>query len=144
MATSKRLNSWVGKAFHRLAPTTANLFRTFTPHLPMGIPGTSRRERLIDLDVPVKLQQQLDNGLPLIGESCLRENAEYVIDIFENICIEHVIGMQVADKTLRKVLANNPMLEGKDAKKIGNLTADSRISKSSYLGQDPYGDLPLG
>ena len=60
MATSKMLNSWVGKAFHRLAPTTANLFRTFTPHLPMGIPGTSRRERLIDLDVPVKLQQQLD------------------------------------------------------------------------------------
>ena len=143
MSASSQLNSWVGSSFRRLAPTTANLFRAFTPNVPMGVPGTSREKRMIVMDVPPKLQQQLNKGLPLIGDDCLKENAEYVLDVFETICIEHVISTQVADRTLRKVLAHNPVLECQDPETVGKLTADSRIARSSYLGQDPCGDKPV-
>ena len=75
MSASSQLNSWVGSSFRRLAPTTANLFRAFTPNVPMGVPGTSREKRMIVMDVPPKLQQQLNKkGLPLIGDECLRES----------------------------------------------------------------------
>ena len=77
-STSRPLSSWVGSAFKRLAPTTANLFRSFTPRVPMGVPGTSRAKRLVEMDVPPKLQKQLDKGLPLIGDDCLKENARGV------------------------------------------------------------------
>ena len=137
MSGSRQLNSWVGSAFQRIAPTTANLFHSFTPRVPMGVPGTSREKRMVEMDVPPKLQQQLSKGLPLIGDDCLRENAEYVLDVFETICLEHVISTQVADRTLRRVLAHNPVLEGQDPSTVGKLTADSHIAKSSYLGQDP-------
>ena len=143
MSNSKMLNSWVGSAFSRVAPTTSNLFRAFTPHLPMGVPGASREQRLIDLDVPPKLEVQLRKGMPLIGEDCLRENAVYVLGIYQNICLEHVLSMQVADRTLRRVLDHNPILESEDPDKAVTLTAESRIAKSSYLGQDPWGDKPL-
>ena len=77
MSATRTLNSWVGSAFKRLAPTTANLFRAFTPHVPMGVPGTSREKRMVGMDVPTKLQEQLNKGLPLIGDDCLKENSEY-------------------------------------------------------------------
>ena len=74
-SNSRQLSSWVGSAFRRVAPTTANLFRSFTPRVPMGVPGTSREKRLVEMDVPPKLQKQLDKGLLLIGDDCLKENA---------------------------------------------------------------------
>ena len=125
MSNSKMLNSWVGSAFSRVAPTTSNLFRAFTPHLPMGVPGASREQRLIDLDVPPKLEVQLRKGMPLIGEDCLRENVVYVLGIYQNICLEHVLSMQVVDRTLRRVLDHNPILENEDPDKAGTLTAES-------------------
>ena len=95
-STSRPLSSWVGSAFKRLAPTTANLFRSFTPRVPMGVPGTSRAKRLVEMDVPPKLQKQIDKGLPLIGDDCLKENAEYVLDVFQTMCLEWVIVKEVS------------------------------------------------
>ena len=95
------------------------------------------------MDVPPKLQQQLDKGLLLIGDDCLKENAEYVLEVFQTIILEWVISKEVSDKRLRKILANNPFLESLDPDTVGQLTADSRIAKSSFLGQDPYGDKPV-
>ena len=143
MSGSRQLNSWVGSTFRRAAPTTNNLYRSFTPHVPMGVSGTSREKRIVEMNVPQKLKKQLNKGLPLIGDDCLRENAAYVLDVYETICLEHVIASQVADRTLRRVLANNPVLEQQDPEAVGQLTADSRIARSSYLGQDPYGDKPV-
>ena len=111
---SRQLSSWVGSAFKRVAPTTDNLFRSFTPRVPMGVPGTSREKRLVEMDVPPKLQQQLDKGLLLIGDDCLKENAEYVLEVFQTIILEWVISKEVSDKRLRKILANNPFLESLD------------------------------
>ena len=109
----------------------------------MGVSGTSREKRLVEMDVPPKLQQQLDKGLLLIGDDCLKENAEYVLEVFQTIILEWVISKEVSDKRLRKILANNPFLESLDPDTVGQLTADSRIAKSSFLGQDPYGDKPV-
>ena len=83
---------------------------------------------MVEMDVPPKLQKQLNKGLPLIGDDCLRENAAYVLDVYETICLEHVIASQVTDRTLRRVLANNPVLEQQDPEAVGQLTADSRVS----------------
>ena len=137
------LRSWAGSKLRRLTPITTNLHRTFTPQVPMDVPGSSREKRLVESDVPPKLQAELDKGLKQIGEDCIRENAEFLLDMYENICLEHVVGLQVSDRLLRKVLASNPILEKGNPLLADKLTAGSRITRSSLLGQDPFGDQPL-
>ena len=65
---------------------------------------------------------------------------EYVLDVYEIVYIEHVISSQVSDRTLRRVLANNPALDQQDPGSVVQLTVDIHIVKSIYLGQDPYGN----
>ena len=82
----------------------------------------------------------MSKGLSLIGDDCLRENAKYVLDVYEIVYREHVISSQVSDRTLRRVLANNPALDQQDPGSVVQLTVDIHIVKSIYLGQDPYGN----
>ena len=65
------------------------------------------------------------------------------MDVYQNICLEHVLSIQVADRTFRKVLDHNPMIESEDPDKADTLTTEIRITKSSYLDLDPWGDNPL-
>ena len=65
---------------------------------------------------------------------------KYVLDVYEIVYLEHVISSQVSDRTLRRVLANNPALEQQDPESVGQLAVYIHIDKSIYLGQDPYGN----
>ena len=42
------------------------------------------------MDVPPKLEKQLNKGLSLIGDDCLRENVKYVLDVYETICLTSI------------------------------------------------------
>ena len=55
-----------------------------------------------------KLEQALAKGMEKIGPRCLRENAEVVLKIFEDMCLEHVVGHEIADKLLCKLTQHNP------------------------------------
>ena len=58
----------------------------------MYTPGTNTDRLVVLLDVPKKLEQALAKGMKKIGPRCLRENAEVVLKIFEDMCLEHVVG----------------------------------------------------
>jgi len=103
----------------------------------MYTPGTNTDRLVVLLDVPKKLEQALAKGMKKIGPRCLRENAEVVLKIFEDMCLEHVVGQEIADKLLRKLTQHNPTLPGATA---STTTSHGNISKSSLLGKDPWGD----
>ena len=78
-----------------------------------------------------------------IGMNCLKKNAEIVLDVFQDMIIKHVLGMQIQDKTLSKIIRGNPEVE-----KRSDIPPDIEplvglVAKSSLLGQDPWGDKEL-
>ena len=132
------LNTWVGTTGLSGETLTAdNLATAFTPTKPMYTPGTNTDRLVVLLDVPKKLEQALAKGMQKIGPRCLRENAEVVLKVFEDMCLEHVVGQEIADKLLRKLTQHNPTLPGSTA---STTTSHGNISKSSLLGKDPWGD----
>ena len=103
MTTRSWIGNWAGSSGPGAKATTAaNLATAFTPTQPMCAPGTQADQLVVLLDVPEKLQQALDAGMPKIGPACLHENAEVVLRVYEDICLQHVIDNQIPDKTLKE------------------------------------------
>ena len=101
--------------------------------------GEDTHKLTVLVDIPKKLQAQLNDGLKPIDVDCLRENAELMLGMFETICLEHVLGSQVDQKLLRKLVQRNPNQEkGGDKEKL--LSFISKIAQSSLIAQDPWGD----
>ena len=78
-----------------------------------------------------------------IGLDCLKQNAEIVLDLFQDMIIKHVLGMQIHDKTLSKILRGNPEIESRSDVPPDLEPIAGQVAKSSLLGQDPWGDKPL-
>ena len=150
MSRAKEINadkqalSWTGSAnINTGAATAANLAETFTPGRPMNEPGIPKEKFKVWLDVPEKIRVLQRKKMQKIGLNCLKQNADIVLDVFQDIVIEHVLDMQIKDKTLRKILRGNPELENRADASTGIEPVAGQLAKSSALGQDPWGDNKL-
>ena len=119
--------------------TMKNLAQRWTPHLPMRTPGFAPERIKVWLDIPKELEANLGSGI-IIGTTCLVENAELIISMFEDMCLEHVINMQIKDKMLSKLMRGNRTVEAANPDEHVIDEPGKRIAKSSFLDQDPWGD----
>ena len=107
----KQLRSWMGSMSTIAGVTTKNLTQRFTPHIPMQPVGITPERVKVWLDIPAKLQQIVGSGEVAIGTTCLESNAKLVISLYEDVCLQHVVGMQIQDKTLSKIIRGNQAVE---------------------------------
>ena len=103
-------------------------------------PGVAKEKLKVWIDIPEELKTVLRKKMKKIGMNCLKKNAEIVLDVFQDMIIKHVLGMQIHDKTLSKIIRGNPEIEKRsdippDIEPLAGL-----VAKSSLLGQDPWGD----
>ena len=54
--------------------------------------------------VPEGVSKALRDGMKKINTDCLKENAEIVLDLFQEIILKHVLGFQIQDNQLGKFL----------------------------------------
>ena len=54
--------------------------------------------------------------------------------------IEHVLSRQVDNKALAHLLQRNPKVEASNPEAKGKRYGSGRLSKSSWVGRDPFGD----
>ena len=120
--------------------TAANIAQKFTPQLPMQTSGISQERAKVWLDLPKGLAEGIGSGKVSIGTTCLVENAQLVIGLYEDICLRHVIDMQIQDKTLSKLMRPNRVIESSNPDEHGLDEPGKRVARSSLLGQDPWGD----
>ena len=120
--------------------TSKNLAQRFTPHQPMQSAGITPERVKAWLDIPKQLKETVDSGKISIGTTCLKENAELIIGLYEDMCLQHIIGMQIQDKTLGKIIRDNQPIELANPSDHGLQEPGKRIARSSLLGQDPWGD----
>ena len=109
----------------------------------MCAPGTDADKLVVMVDIPGPLKAAIDAGMKKIGYDCLKQNAEVVLQVFEDMCVQHVVNNQISDKQLRKLLQRNPTWERDNPKADKTLAPKSRIARSSLIGQDPCGDKVL-
>ena len=143
MATTHYLSNWTGTTLGNQTPTAANLARAFTPTMPMCSPNMDPEHMVVLMDVPEDLQNALNKGMKKIDLDCLRENAEMVLQLFESICLQHVLDGQINDKVLRRLTQRDPSVEKDNADKSKQLAPKSKIARSSIIGRDPWGDESL-
>ena len=120
--------------------TSKNLAQRFTPQQPMQPAGITPERIKAWLDIPKELKTTLESGTISIGTTCLKENAELIISLFEDMCLQHIVDMQIQDKTLSKLIRGNQAIELANPNDHGLQEPGKRIAKSSLLGQDPWGD----
>ena len=133
---NKQMDTWAGSMSGALgAATTSNLATTFTPKTPMYTPGVDKKQLKVWLDVPEDLAAALDGGMEKIGVDCLEQNAELVLELFQEMCLTHVLDMQIQDRSLYKLIRGNPQLDGQlDGSTESSMMA-GKVAKSSLLGR---------
>ena len=119
-----------------------NLAKAFTPRTPMYATGTDPKVFRVKGDIPKPLQEALQDNLEPIGPDCLKQNAEACLEVYGDICLKHVLSMQVQNKTLQKLMCMDPSLHHKDKYK-GTGLINACVAKSSMIGRDPCGDQPV-
>ena len=125
------------------AATSENLAVMFNPGRPMVEPGVAKEKWKIWMDVPEELQRVLKQKMKRIGLDCLKQNAEIVLDLFQDMIIKHVLDMQIHNKTLSRIIRGNPEIDSKSDDPPDIEPIAGKIAKSSLLGQDPWGDKEL-
>ena len=144
MATTNYLSNWAGTTLGNQTPTAAHLARALTPTMPMCSPSMDPERMVVLMDIPEDLQNALNKGMKKIDLDCLRENAEMVLQLFESICLQHVLDGQINDKVLRRLTQRDPSVEkDNNADKGKQLAPKSKIARSSIIGRDPWGDESL-
>ncbi len=137
----KQILSWTGSVnINSGAATMANLAETFNPRRPMNEPGIAKEKFKVWMDVPEELQRVLKQKMKKIGLDCLKQNAEIVLDLFQDMIIKHVLQMQIHDKNLSKIIRGNPEIEDRSDVPPDIEPIAGKIAKSSLLGRDPWGD----
>ena len=120
---------WAGSAAN--ANSLADPNATFDPTLPCASGEEAARDALVYADAPKKLLDRLEKKPQEIGPDCLFENAESILRFYEEDIVLHVVKQEVKDKRVYELLQR-----GED----DELASMSRIARSSYLGEDPFGD----
>jgi len=133
------MRTWNGGVGAGLTPS--NLARVFTPTRPMYAPGTDPRVFRVKGDIPIPLKEALADNLKPIGPDCLRSNAKVCLEVYEDICLKHVLGKQLNSKDLRRLMQMDPRLQQTDEYQEGVTTRC--VARSSLLGRDPWGDGKL-
>ena len=52
---------------------------------------------------------------------------EYLLSLFEDMCVKHVVGMQIKDKTLGKLIRGNHAVELADPVQTTSYTVPNRL-----------------
>jgi len=112
----------------------------FTPTIPMCGPEHKPEHVHVKGDVPLQLQKALNAKMAVIDKNCLRQNAEVVIRLFETICSEHVVKLQMQTRIMRRLIQSNPDAAPSSGP---SLVPEGGLARSSLLGQDPCGDEEL-
>ena len=118
-----------------------NIAEHFTPEVPMKPAGMPEERARHWQDVPKDVASMIKNGLLNIGNTCLKPNAKLILEIYEEACLNHVVAMQIKDKTFSALVRGNLALER--ANPALQKPSKGSIVKSSLLGQDPFGDEPI-
>ena len=103
MSFSKPLHSmsWAGKDY---TPNSLTSKRKFNPKLPSLPVEENADVELVYKDYPEGLRKRLDDKTQMISVDCLKENTISILKFFEEDIIEHVLGNQMQNKGLRKLI----------------------------------------
>lgn len=106
-------------------------------------PGVAKEKLKVWIDIPEELQIVLRGEMKKNRDELYKENAEIALDVFQDMIIKHVLGMQIYDKIFNKIIRGNPEVENRsdvppDIEPLAGL-----VTKSNLLGQDPWGDKEL-
>ena len=98
MATNKKSDdtglSWTGSVnLSTGTATTSNLAKVFIPTKPMNEPGVDAEQLKVWQDVPEELNRALRDGMKKISTNCLKENAEIVLNLFQEIILKHFLSL---------------------------------------------------
>ena len=107
----------------------------FDPSLPCASGDEDARDAIIYADEPKKLIKRLQDKPQEIDVDSMYERAKGIFRLYENDIVEHVIKQEVKDKRVQMLLQRGEDMAGAPVDL-------ARIAKSSYLGQDPFGDKP--
>ena len=148
MATNKKGDdmglSWTGSVnLSTGTATTSNLAKVFIPHKPMNEPGVDAEQLKVWHDVPEELNRALRDGMKKISTNCLKENAEIVLNLFQEIILKHVLSLQIQDNQLGKLLRGKRRQENDLGTTSDTMVLAGKVAKSSLLGRDPWGDEEL-
>ena len=137
---TRHMRTWNGALGKGLS--AANLASAFTPNTPMYAPGTDPKVFRVKSDIPKALQDAIEDDLKPIGPDCLRTNTEACLEVYQDICLQHVLSKQVQDSNLQKLMCRDPVIHhNKEYQTKGLVSAC--VSQSSLLGRDPCGDTPI-
>ena len=106
-------------------------------------PGVELQQLRVWMDIPEELDTAIKQGMEKINSECLTQNAEVVLDVFQEIILKHVLSMQIKDRAFRRIIRENPSNEN-GADEPGSLSKlAGAVASSSLLGRDPCGDEEL-
>ena len=116
--------------------------QAFNANVPMRIRQGKPEvgDEAVRADQPDDLRIALKAGLSTIHPAVLRENAELLLEWYEHVIIEHILGRQADDKALAYLLRRDPEVEASNPEAKGKRYGNSRLSKSSWIGRDPFGE----
>ena len=137
---SKTMRSWMGSASSVVDINSENIAEHFTPSVSMKPVGLQQERVRTWQDVPKEVGSMTKSGMLIIGNTCLKENASFILKMYEEACLMHVVGMQIKDKTFSALVRGNPALERDNP---GMQKPNQSIAQSSLLGQDPWGDKAI-
>ena len=130
----------MGSASSVVDINSENIAEHFTPSVPMKPVGLQQERVRTWQDVPKEVGSMTKSGMLIIGNTCLKENASFILEMYEEACLMHVVGMQIKDKTFSALVRGNPALERDNP---GMQKPNQSIAQSSLLGQDPWGDKAI-
>ena len=108
---NKHVDNWAGIEDGSKAVTPFNIARAFSETKPMRAPGASNEQMLLAMDIPGQLVSAIKKGLGVIGPRCLKGNAEILIGMYENMCLEHACAQAASEgQNIFQVVAQRPNL----------------------------------
>lgn len=135
--------AWAGAAHSfEQAKTPQAIAQTFNASVPMQVRQDKHEsgDDSVRADQPTDLRVALGAGLQAIHPAVLKGNATLLLEWFEHVIIEHVLSRQADNKALAHLLQRDPKVEAADPKAKGKRYGGGRLSKSSWVGRDPFGD----
>ena len=133
--------SWAGTGT-KVKSNTLTGKGTFDPRVPLDQPGEEGDDTLIWADVPKILKERLEAKTRQITEDCLMCNVKGILSLYEHDIIQHVIQQQLRGEHMPSLLRRQGTYQSSGT--AGEVrTTVGKLSKSSFLGQDPSGENPI-
>ena len=114
----------------------------FDPKVSIEQVGDEGDDDIIWADYPKALKERLENKPQQITRDCLQMNAKGILRLFENDIVQHVIKQQLRSEHMTNLLARQATYE-ESGRRGSHRATVSKLAKSSLLGRDPSGELPI-